>query len=594
MQTLRIAERRRSALITSVIAEDRMGENRLPFSNLTPTSGWNAAGNFDSNTGAHAGVQPFAWDYGFSGSTSNNATTAGKIYAARAGIVVRVINDVPDWDRPPGKMQPASYVAATQATPWAAGGYGGSARGGNQVAVRHADGTVFFYCHMKTSSIGVTVGQYVLQGALLGVVGFTGNTGGAVHTHFERVGWAEPLPYASSVTPPNVPFNLDNYQGSSLLSHFEGPIQTSLNVYVAHAEPWRPTGGDPPGAEPLLLTQDGWRCCYKCASLYFSYPGIGGTTCAAGGTHAYVYWSNYSVSPDAAAPGQPNWEWCQKCNQMFYSINGATRCPVQGPAGNYNHDGSLSSNYRLQSGGSAPGEHGWKWCSKCQTLWSSTAVANGWATSKCPSDNGAHGSSATDYALEVNQEDNQPGWRRCIRCDGIFVGAGSLLGQRNGTITGDNGVCPVGSGTHQARIGYTNNGLQWGDGTTVPLQGTWRFTLNHSVSPNNAEAGNQNRSWVNNWSWCSKCQVLFSGAASAGACPVGGPGATHNKGNATNYVLLSGAPPSGAAAVAAATCSKCLGLVFVQDGSSGPRTCSGGGTHTLTGSLTVFKDIIST
>ena len=59
-------------------------------------------------------------------------------------------------------------------------------------------------------------------------------------------------------------------------------------------------------------------------------------------------WSNYSISPDASAPGQSAWEWCQKCNQLFYSANGATLCPVQGPVGNFNHDGSLSGNYRVQ------------------------------------------------------------------------------------------------------------------------------------------------------------------------------------------------------------------------------------------------------
>lgn len=53
---------------------------------------------------------------------------------------------------------------------------------GNYVVVSHGSGNTTLYAHM--SSIKVSVGQYVAQGAVLGITGSTGNSTGP-HLHFE-------------------------------------------------------------------------------------------------------------------------------------------------------------------------------------------------------------------------------------------------------------------------------------------------------------------------------------------------------------------------------------------------------------------------
>ncbi len=68
-------------------------------------------------------------------------------------------------------------------------GYDGSY--GNKTAVRLEDGTVLWYAHQ--SSIGVSVGQRVDQGQVLGHVGSTGNVTGP-HLHLEvRPGDGDPI-----------------------------------------------------------------------------------------------------------------------------------------------------------------------------------------------------------------------------------------------------------------------------------------------------------------------------------------------------------------------------------------------------------------
>ena len=53
---------------------------------------------------------------------------------------------------------------------------------GNYVVVSHGSGNTTLYAHM--SSRKVSVGQYVKQGAVLGITGSTGNSTGP-HLHFE-------------------------------------------------------------------------------------------------------------------------------------------------------------------------------------------------------------------------------------------------------------------------------------------------------------------------------------------------------------------------------------------------------------------------
>lgn len=68
---------------------------------------------------------------------------------------------------------------------------------GNYVKIKHNDGAVSIYMHMKRGSVTVKVGDKVLRGQRLGYMGNTGRSTGA-HLHFGLllVGkYVDPLPY---------------------------------------------------------------------------------------------------------------------------------------------------------------------------------------------------------------------------------------------------------------------------------------------------------------------------------------------------------------------------------------------------------------
>ena len=66
------------------------------------------------------------------------------------------------------------------------------------------------------------------------------------------------------------------------------------------------------------MSQDNWRFCVKCFSLWFAgNPDKG--LCPAGGVHLPGT-GNYSLQVDSG-PGQGNWRWCHKCQGLFFNGN---------------------------------------------------------------------------------------------------------------------------------------------------------------------------------------------------------------------------------------------------------------------------------
>ncbi len=89
---------------------------------------------------------------------------------------------------------PGSVVAAHDGEfdRYTSGSCGGGGGFGNYVAIRHADGKVTHYSHMRRGSVRVRVGQSVACGDWIGQVGSSGNSTGP-HCHFEvRLGGTSP------------------------------------------------------------------------------------------------------------------------------------------------------------------------------------------------------------------------------------------------------------------------------------------------------------------------------------------------------------------------------------------------------------------
>ena len=107
----------------------------------------------------HAGTDIFTWPY----SWQKMARNAVQIIAAAPGTIV---------DKGDGETD-QNCAFCSSACSW------------NAVYVMHADGSVAWYGHMKSGSLTTkTIGQTVVAGEYLGVVGSSGNSTGP-HLHFE-------------------------------------------------------------------------------------------------------------------------------------------------------------------------------------------------------------------------------------------------------------------------------------------------------------------------------------------------------------------------------------------------------------------------
>ena len=83
-----------------------------------------------------------------------------QVIAARSGLVMQVRSDLPDDGKQPESGQH------------------------NHIMIKHDDGTIAFYAHLKQNSILVKVGDRVSQGQPIVESGNSGNTQGLPHLHF--------------------------------------------------------------------------------------------------------------------------------------------------------------------------------------------------------------------------------------------------------------------------------------------------------------------------------------------------------------------------------------------------------------------------
>jgi M6 family metalloprotease-like protein len=154
-----------------------------------------------------------------------------------------------------------------------------------------------------------------------------------------------------------------------------------------------------PEAGPYV-GQAGWLFCDKCQGLFFSIPSPG--PCPEdGGDHrrpkspAANYFNYMMVSGVSEPIRQSGWRYCNKCQGLFYGPNQAGSF-CQDHTGGLTHIAEGSDYSLVINGLSAPGQHGWKWCQKCQGLFFGPNQAD----SNCPKDSLQHdGSTSADYAM---------------------------------------------------------------------------------------------------------------------------------------------------------------------------------------------------
>ena len=145
--------------------------------------------------------------------------------------------------------------------------------------------------------------------------------------------------------------------------------------------------------------QSNWFYCDKCKGMHYvtDWRNLVLGACPRGGVHAINGSFGYMmVHNHPEAEGQHGWKWCLKCQSLFFGpFSAASRCIAGGT-----HNGSLSGDYSLVANVSAsPGQHGWKSCRKCQSLFYGPSQA----ASKCPADLRTHDSTGSwDYAMVLD------------------------------------------------------------------------------------------------------------------------------------------------------------------------------------------------
>jgi hypothetical protein len=299
--------------------------------------------------------------------------------------------------------------------------------------------------------------------------------------------------------------------------------------------------GHTPGSARYSLDrpgQSGWRECLRCRAVVHG----GSLRCPSpSGVHQL---EDSPIGIEQAADLGPTheagWRWCRKCNVLFSAVAG-TSCPAGA-----SHDGSESGNYvvpysRILASGA------WSVCTACGAYFGTGASAT------CPSTGGAHAasgqywfgeeprSSATESVAQTSWYSGTSGWAQCTTCAGLY------LPSPDGT---NQGVC-VGGIPHSPS------------------------TRRYRVLDERRRALGQEWSGWGGRARCSQCRTLVDQGIT-GVCPAGG---THTA------TLEGGAPiPYSALPNALSRWSRCTTCGALAHADNGAGRCgSGSGGHTLVG-----------
>lgn len=147
------------------------------------------------------------------------------------------------------------------------------------------------------------------------------------------------------------------------------------------------------------IRQTDWKWCSKCQVLSFVQHVTG--ACSGGDLHDTGGSLNYTLDV-GTSPGQQNWKWCNKCYGLSFAGNQSLGRCAKGEM----HDHKGSGDYRIMNNVDNP--HGfppagfqnkWSWCNKCQLLWFSGNGAN----VRCPQGPLAFhdNTGSADYAIRM-------------------------------------------------------------------------------------------------------------------------------------------------------------------------------------------------
>jgi hypothetical protein len=136
-------------------------------------------------------------------------------------------------------------------------------------------------------------------------------------------------------------------------------------------------------------TQFYWAYCNNCASLWYTDNNTAGVCTYAvykhgSGGHikspSFSYELRYNVSGTGGPSYQPGWNWCGKCQCLFFANNATySACPATDFTGNHT-TGGLAYSVLYNDAVSGSSQPNWWWCGQCQGLFYSSDNVGGY----CP------------------------------------------------------------------------------------------------------------------------------------------------------------------------------------------------------------------
>jgi hypothetical protein len=192
-----------------------------------------------------------------------------------------------------------------------------------------------------------------------------------------------------------------------------------------------------PGLNRRMLLRGGLLAGFGVAVAGVASPALTGVAQAATAPRASRSASRLvksAVTPDTTYKYQGGWAYCANCAGLWYTGNNTTGwCPFKEVTGGGGHIESPSYSYELQydlSGtGGPPYQPGWNWCSRCQGLFYATNMTE----SYCPAKPFGGRHNPGGFAYSVRYSDAVPGsvqgnWFWCGQCQGLFQGGSVTYG----------------------------------------------------------------------------------------------------------------------------------------------------------------------